>query len=89
MGLFPFIGSAPNTGFVPASLLTATGHIQTTPRFVTSHARVFAVGAVRADYGGNIVEAIREPLVLKTREATRLQSLPYVALYQEPGRHIS
>ncbi len=60
MGLFPFIGATANTNFVPASLLTATGHIQTQPGFATSDARVFAVGAVRANYGGNLVEAMAE-----------------------------
>jgi len=60
MGLFPFIGATPNTGFVPASLLTTTGHIETSPGFATSDTRVFAVGAVRADYGGNVVEAMAE-----------------------------
>jgi len=59
-GLFPFIGSAPNTGFVPASLLAATGHIQTSAGLVTSDPRVFAVGAVRVDYRGNVVEAMAE-----------------------------
>jgi thioredoxin reductase (NADPH) len=59
-GLFPFIGVAPNTGFVPASLLTTTGHIKTGASFATSDPRVFAVGAVRADYGGNVVEAMAE-----------------------------
>ena len=59
-GLFPFIGVTPNTEFVPASLLTATGHIKTSPRFATSDSRVFAVGAVRAEYGGNIVQAMAE-----------------------------
>jgi thioredoxin reductase (NADPH) len=59
-GLFPFIGATPNTGFVPASLLTATGHIKTSAGFATSDSRVFAVGAVRADYGGNVVEAMAE-----------------------------
>ena len=59
-GLFPFIGVAPNTEFVPASLLTATRHIKTSPGFATSDARVFAVGAARADYGGNIVQAMAE-----------------------------
>jgi thioredoxin reductase (NADPH) len=60
VGLFPFIGATPNTGFVPASLLTATGHIDASPGFATSDARVFAVGAARADYGGNVVEAMAE-----------------------------
>jgi thioredoxin reductase (NADPH) len=59
-GLFPFIGVAPNTEFVPASLLTATGHIKTSADLTTSDARVLAVGAVRADYGGNIVQAMAE-----------------------------
>ena len=59
-GLFPFIGGVPNAQFVPASLLTATGHIKTTPGLATSHSRVFAVGAVRADYGGNVVQAMAE-----------------------------
>jgi thioredoxin reductase (NADPH) len=59
-GLFPFIGATPNTGFVPAWLLTATGHIKTSAGFATSDSRVFAVGAVRAEYGGNVVEAMAE-----------------------------
>jgi len=59
-GLFPYIGVAPNTGFVPTSLLTATGHISTNASLATSDARVFAVGAARAHYGGNILEAMAE-----------------------------
>lgn len=59
-GLFPFIGVAPNTGFLPATLRTSTGHIETRRGFATADDRVFAVGGVRADYGGNIVEAMAE-----------------------------
>jgi thioredoxin reductase (NADPH) len=59
-GLFPFIGVVPNTEFVPAPLLTATGHIKTGPGLATSDSRVLAIGAVRADYGGNIVQAMAE-----------------------------
>jgi thioredoxin reductase (NADPH) len=59
-GLFPFIGIEPNTDFVPASLLTATRHIRTTAGIATCDPRVFAVGAVRADFGGNIVQAMAE-----------------------------
>ena len=59
-GLFPFIGVTPNTEFVPAPLLTATGHIKTSSDLATSDPRVLAVGAVRADYGGNIVQAMAE-----------------------------
>jgi thioredoxin reductase (NADPH) len=59
-GLFPFVGAAPNSGFLPASLLTASGHIKTTADLATSDSRVFAVGAVRAGYGGNLVQAMAE-----------------------------
>ena len=59
-GLFPFIGATPNTEFAPEVLLTATRHIKTGPGFSTVDSRVFAVGAVRADYGGNVVQAMAE-----------------------------
>jgi thioredoxin reductase (NADPH) len=59
-GLFPFIGATPNTEFAPAQMLTSTGHIETTPGFATSDSRVFAVGAARAGYGGNVVQAMAE-----------------------------
>jgi thioredoxin reductase (NADPH) len=59
-GLFPFIGATPNTKFVPAAVLTATGHVRTASDLTTSDPRVFAVGAVRADYGGNVMQAMAE-----------------------------
>lgn len=59
-GLFPFIGLVPNSGFAPAALVGPTGHIATDAHFATKDRRIFAVGAVRADYGGNGVEAMAE-----------------------------
>lgn len=59
-GLFPFIGGEPNSNLVPTSWRTASGHIGTAASFATSHPRVFAVGAVRAGYGGNIAQAMAE-----------------------------
>jgi thioredoxin reductase (NADPH) len=61
-GLFPFIGETPNSDFVPAALRTATGHVQTQSGFATSDPRIFAVGAVRAQYGGTVMEAMAEGL---------------------------
>jgi thioredoxin reductase (NADPH) len=60
LGLFPFIGATPSTEFAPPSLLTASGHVDTTASFASADARVFAVGAVRAHYGGNVVQAMAE-----------------------------
>jgi thioredoxin reductase (NADPH) len=59
-GIFPFIGVTPNTSFLPAPMLTASGHIQSSPDLATSDPRIFAAGAVRAGYGGNIVQAMAE-----------------------------
>lgn len=59
-GLFPYVGVAPNAEFVPAGLRTRSGHIKTGAGFATSDPRLFAVGAVRADYGGNLVQAMAE-----------------------------
>jgi thioredoxin reductase (NADPH) len=59
-GLFPFIGSDPNTSFAPSSLKTASGHVRTSEGLATQDARVFAIGAVRAEYGGKVVQAMAE-----------------------------
>ena len=60
MGLFPFIGATPSTQFAPPSLLTSSGHVQTGANFASAEPRVFAVGAARAEYGGNVVQAMAE-----------------------------
>jgi thioredoxin reductase (NADPH) len=49
MGVFPFIGASPNTAFAPASVLTATGHMDTTSGLATSDPRVFAEGVGAAE----------------------------------------
>ncbi len=59
-GLFPFIGGTPNSAFAPSALRTPSGHIKTGANFGTLDSRVFAAGAVRADYGGNLLEALAE-----------------------------
>lgn len=59
-GLFPFIGVTPNTGFLPKSMLTASGHVITNEALVTADPRIFAAGAARKSYGGNIVQAMAE-----------------------------
>ncbi len=59
-GVFPFIGGVPNTGFLSAKLLTKSGHVKAGADLVSADKRVFAVGAARAHYGGNAVQAMAE-----------------------------
>lgn len=53
-GVFPFIGVEPNTAFLPEAMRTASGHAATTDP------RIIAIGATRADYGGQAVQAMAE-----------------------------
>ena len=59
-GVFPYVGVAPNTGFLPGSLLAKSGHVKTNGSLATADPRLFAAGAARAGYGGNVVEAMAE-----------------------------
>ncbi len=53
-GVFPFIGGVPDTGFLPPEMCIETGHA------CPADPRLFAAGAVRAEYGGNAVQAMAE-----------------------------
>ncbi len=53
-GVFPFIGVEPNIAFLPAAMRTASGHA------APNDPRVIAIGAVRANYGGQAVQAMAE-----------------------------
>ena len=70
-GVFPFIGVEPTSAFMPASLVTPSGHIETGVDLSTPDPRVFAAGAVRAGYGGNVSQAMAEG-VSAAQAATRL-----------------
>jgi thioredoxin reductase (NADPH) len=59
-GLFPYIGGAPNSGFLPAKLTAKDGRVAVGSDFATADRRVFAVGAIRQGYGGNVSQAMAE-----------------------------
>lgn len=53
-GVFPFIGVEPNTAFLPDAMRGKEGHAE------PADSRIFAIGAVRADYGGQAAQAMAE-----------------------------
>jgi thioredoxin reductase (NADPH) len=60
-GVFPFIGTVPSTEFlVGAVALNGAGHVVTDGALGTSLAGIFAVGAVRQDFSGELVSAAGE-----------------------------
>ena len=60
-GVFSYIGLEPSSGYVPADIdRDANGAIRTDASMLTSMPGVFAIGAVRAGYGGRIVDAWSE-----------------------------
>jgi thioredoxin reductase (NADPH) len=60
-GLFPFIGVEPNTGFLPPSVRRdETGHVLTDERMRTAETSIFAIGAVRSGFSGELTGAAGE-----------------------------
>lgn len=58
--VFPFIGSIPNSEFLPPEVAREDGYVLTDTEFATSLPGVFAAGAVRRGYGGHVAEAVGE-----------------------------
>jgi thioredoxin reductase (NADPH) len=57
-GVFPFIGTEPNTEFLDGFVdLTQAGYIKTDAELQTSVSGVFAIGAVREGHSGALVSA--------------------------------
>jgi thioredoxin reductase (NADPH) len=70
-GVFPYVGVAPNTGFLPRAMLTKTGHVRTVG-LAASDPRVLAVGAARDGYGGEAIQAMAEGVGAAEAAARRL-----------------
>ena len=60
-GVFPFIGSLPDVGFLPPAVAReASGRVTTDEDFRTSIAALYAIGAARSGYSGQLVSAAGE-----------------------------
>lgn len=63
-GLFPFIGVEPNTGFLPPTIRRdETGRVLTDERMRTAEPSIFAIGAVRSGYSGELTAAAGEAAI--------------------------
>lgn len=73
-GVFPFVGVTPETAFLPAKVKRdASGRLVTDAELRSSLAGVFAVGAVRAGYGGDLVSASGEAALAIAVAASELE----------------
>lgn len=59
-GVFPFIGSVPNTEFLADCVALDNGYVVTDDRFEATVPGVFAAGAVRKGYLGQLADALIE-----------------------------
>lgn len=59
-GVFPFIGVAANGNFLPAEIPCEDGFVVTDASYQTTMGGVFAAGAVRKGYGGQLAQAVGE-----------------------------
>jgi thioredoxin reductase (NADPH) len=72
-GLFPFIGTIPNTEFLPQALKRdGSGSLLTDEYFTTSQPGIYAIGAVRHGYSGEICSAAGEAATVMKRIASVL-----------------
>ena len=61
VGVFPFIGVLPNASYLPTSVRRdSSGLVLTDASMRTAEPAIFAVGAVRAGYAGDLVSAAGE-----------------------------
>jgi thioredoxin reductase (NADPH) len=73
-GLFTFVGLVPHAGLVGEPVARdADGRIVTDARFETAMPGVFAVGAVRAGYGGRLTQAVAEATTAAELAAARCE----------------
>jgi thioredoxin reductase (NADPH) len=76
-GVFPYVGLLPNTAFLPPDFeRDASGYLVTDGTLETSVPGAFAVGAVRAGYGGLLDEAVRDGAVAARTVAARAAGRP-------------
>ena len=60
-GIFVFIGTEPNSGFLPPEIARdATGRVATNADYLSSLAGVYAIGGVRSGYRGQLLSACGE-----------------------------
>ena len=71
--VFPFIGSIPNSEFLPSDVTLEDGYVVTDAEYATSLPGVFAAGAVRRGYGGHLAEAVGEAVSAASAAARYLR----------------
>lgn len=73
-GFFAYVGLVPNSSFLPAQLSrSAEGGVTVSPQLESSVANVFAIGAVRAGYGGRLGDAACDAQAAVLAVAQRLR----------------
>ena len=72
-GVFPFIGVEPNTEFLPASVRRDdSGRVITDERMRTGESSIFAIGAVRSGFSGELTGATGEAAIAAAQAAADL-----------------
>jgi thioredoxin reductase (NADPH) len=74
-GVFPFIGVEPNAAFLPPAVRRDdSGRVLTDERLRTADAAIFAIGAVRSGFSGELTGATGEAAIAAAMIATDLRT---------------
>jgi thioredoxin reductase (NADPH) len=72
-GVFPFIGVEPNTAYLPKSVRRdESGRVITDERMRTAEPAIFAIGAVRSGFSGELTGAAGEAAIAAAQVAADL-----------------
>jgi thioredoxin reductase (NADPH) len=72
-GVFPFVGVEPNTGFLPPSIRRDdSGRVITDERMRTAEPSIFAIGALRSGFSGELTGAAGEAAIAAATVAADL-----------------
>lgn len=72
-GFFAYVGLEPNTGFLPPDVETHAGKVVVNDQYESSMKNVFAVGAARAGYGGQLPDAMADARIAVAAAAPRVR----------------
>jgi hypothetical protein len=87
-GVFPFVGVEPNNAYLPAAIKRdAKGCVITDERFHSNDPTLYAIGALRAGYGGDLISAAGEAAQVAAMISDEVYPGEAIVMYSNRRKH--